>query len=287
MNTKTHISFASCLLSLSLVPGWVMAATTPKASTTPAPSIHAIGQALAAAPAPKADEPLLKIAPQGAVRESSPESAWWEGKLVLGARMYNFNLADTRRTTRGRLSNSNVRGNFIGSVWGLDENQNYIPRLNLGYWFTPYLGVGLTYDEVSAATVDWGSVEQTFTSTDGDVNIWGPMLYVTGRAPNSTRCTPFAELGWATYFASFDEDPAWAAAAPGYRFEVDNTTGYFWGLGLDFEINSHWSVDVYWRQMNNAEVEARAYFTTSSRVGRYGAFPMDYDMYGIGVNYHF
>lgn len=290
MKIKSQGLVISCITSFSMLAGVALSATAPVAAHSNTVSIAAnkSGQTSAPAkPAVVATEPLKLQAPHVALQGEPAEAPWWQGHLVLGARMYMFQLADTRRTVHGQYSNSNVRGNFIGSVWGLDENQDYLPRLNLSYWFNRYVGLGLTYDQVSAKTKDWGNIENTVTSSDGDVNIWGPMVYVSGRAPNSTLCTPFAELGWATYTASFDESASWAATAPGYRFEVDNTSGFYLGLGLDFEINSNWSVDVYWRQMNNAEVDARAYFTPSSRVGRYGAFPMDYDMYGIGVNYHF
>ncbi|MBP7274731.1 MAG: outer membrane beta-barrel protein [Kiritimatiellae bacterium] len=202
-------------------------------------------------------------------------------------RCYYFELRDTRRTVRGRRSNSNVRGNFIGSIWGLDEEQDLLPRLHVQYMFMPYFGAGITYDHVGAKTVDWGNEEATRTSSDGTVEIWGPMLYLTGRYPNSTLCTPFAELGWVSYRASFDTSSAWAATAPGYRFEVDDTSGTFFGVGVDVEVHDRWSVSLYYRRMNDAEVDARAYFTPGPRVGRYGAFPMEYTMFGLGATYRF
>ena len=208
---------------------------------------------------------------------------WWSDRLSVGARVYNFELRDTRRSVRGRYSNNNIKGNFIGSVWGLDEEQDYIPRLHFQFMVNPYWGLGITYDQVGAKTVDWGNLEGTETSSDGTVNISGPMAYLTGRYPNSTKTTPFVELGWAQYSASFDTNPAWAATAPGYRFEVDDTRGNFLGFGVDIAIYKRCALSLYYRRMNNAEVDARAYFTPGSRVGRSGAFPMEYDMFGLGV----
>jgi len=214
-------------------------------------------------------------------------SSWWTDKLFIGARVYHFELSDTRRSQNNKYSNNNIAGNFIGSVWGLDEEQDYFPRLYVEWAFSPYLHLGLTYDHVRAATVDWANDEKSATSTDGDVEVWGPLLYAAGRLPNDTIFTPFLELGWAEYFASFDVNPAWAAVGPGYRFEVDDTSGYFFGLGVDVEFADNWSVNLYWRQMSGADVRARAYFTPTSRIGRKGSFPMDYDIVALGIQHGF
>lgn len=222
-----------------------------------------------------------------ATHQKNEVAAWFEGRLELGARIHHFSLRDTRRTVSGRRDNNNIRINFIGSVWGLDEIQDVVPRLFLQYAVTPWCGLGLTYDRIAARTRDWGNVEKTRYGTDGDVRLWGPMIYLFVRYPNPTRFTPRAEAGWIRYFADFDVNPAWAATAPGYRFEVDDTDGYFLALALNLAINNHWHAEAYWRRLYNAEVDARAYFTPGPRVGRYGAFPMEYDMFGLGVTYVF
>lgn len=222
-----------------------------------------------------------------AASRENGSASWFDGRLELGARIHHFTLRDTRRTRSGRLDNNNVRINFIGSVWGLEEKQDYFPRLFLQYAVVPWFGAGLTYDHVAARTRDWGDVEKTRYGTDGNVHVWGPMLYLFVRYPNSTRFTPKAEAGWVRYFADFDVNPAWAATAPGYRFEVDDTDGYYFAVALDYAINNQWRAQAYWRRLFDAEVDARAYFSTGSRVGRYGAFPMEYDMFGLGVTYAF
>lgn len=207
--------------------------------------------------------------------------------LEIGARIHHFNLKDTLRSGRNGPANSNIRINFIGSVWGLQENQDYFPRLYAQYALVPFFGIGATYDHVAAKTLDWGNLEKTEIAGDGDVTIYGPLFYLFARYPNSTRFLPFAELGWAYYFANFEETAQWAATAPGYRFEVDDTSGYFLALGVDFALHEKWHANLYWRRMFQAEVNARAYFTPGPRVGRYGAFPMEYEMLGLGVSYRF
>ncbi|MDY0150499.1 MAG: hypothetical protein RBT03_10500 [Kiritimatiellia bacterium] len=213
--------------------------------------------------------------------------SWLDGRLKLGARLHYFTLKDTRRRGPNGLDNNAIRINFIGSVWGLEEIQDHVPRLYAQYLAMPYFGVGITYDHIAAETRDWGNVEQTRTGTDGDVHVWGPMFYLFVRYPNQTRFTPQAEAGWVRYFADFDVNSAWAATGPGYRFEVDDTDGYYFALVLDVAINDHWHAHGYWRRLFDAEVDARAYFSPGSRVGRYGSFPMEYEMFGLGMSYEF
>ena len=222
-----------------------------------------------------------------AVGAETPIATWMEGRLIIGARIHHFELKDTRRRVRGRLENTNIRGNFVGSVWGLDEIQHYVPRLYVLLLAVPYVGAGVTFDQVSAETVDWGDEEKSFRATDGDLETWGPTFFVQARWPNASRFTPFAEWGRTKYFADFKEDPDWAAVAPGYRFEVDDTYGTMHALGCEYAITPNWSVHAYWRRLRGASVAARAYFTPGPRVGRAGAFPIEYDMYALGTSYHF
>lgn len=214
-------------------------------------------------------------------------ASWLDGRLEIGARIQYYNLQDSRRPGPDGLNNNNLQVNYIGSVWGLEEIQDYVPRFYAQYLATPYFGVGLTYDHVAAETRDWSNVEQTRTGSDGDLHVWGPMLYLFARYPNPTRFTPILEAGWVYYFADFKEDANWAAAGPGYRFKVDDTDGYYLALGLDYSVNDRWHVQAYWRRLFEAEVDARAYFYPGSRIHRSGSFPLEYNMYGLGLSYAF
>lgn len=215
------------------------------------------------------------------------EIPWISQRLQLGARIHYYNLKDTRRSGPTGVRNNNIRINFIGSLWGLDEIQDYVPRFFIQYAFVPYFGIGATYDHIAAKTLDTPVEIKNYSQGDGDVEVWGPMLYLFARYPNSTRFTPFAEVGWAYYYAHFDESAEWASVGPGYRFEVDDTEGYFLAAGLDFTLNDHWHAQAYWRRLYDAKVDARAYFSTGSRVGRAGAFPMECQMLALGMSYEF
>jgi hypothetical protein len=207
--------------------------------------------------------------------------------LEVGARIYQFNLQDTVREGPNGPRNRNIDENYIGSLWGLDEIQDYIPRVYAQYALTPYFGVGATYDHIEARTLDSGDPLKNGDPGDGTLEIYGPLFYLFARYPNSTRFTPMAEVGWAYYFSQFNESPEWAAVGPGYRFEVDDTAGYYLALDVDMAITRCWHCDIYWRCMFGPEVDARAYFHPGNKVGREGSFPMEYQMAGLGVAYRF
>lgn len=208
----------------------------------------------------------------------------------IGVRSSHFDLLDTRRAgANNGLDNANWEGNinYIGSVWGLDAIQDYLPRLYVQFAPNPYIGAGLAYDYLGVKTLDWGNAGKTRVTTDGDLHLQGFLYYALLRYPVMFGITPFCEIGGAWYHAEFRESAKWTANGTGYRFEVDNSRGLFFGLGVDAAIAGDWSVNLYWRQMADVEIGARAYFEPGPRVNRAGAFPMEYRMLGLGVAYHF
>lgn len=207
-------------------------------------------------------------------------------RLEIGARIYRFSIRDDRRTGPNGPRNSNPRVNYIGSLWGLDEIQDYIPRLYVQYAFTPYFGAGVSYDRLAAKTLDTPVKEKNWKPGDGDIQIRGPMLYLFARYPNMTRFTPFGELGWIYYYADFKVMDKWASLGPYHRFSVDNTHAYFLGLGLNTALTDRWHVNAYWRRTFEADVDVRVYFR-KERLSRKGTFPMDSDVFGLGVSYLF
>ena len=81
----------------------------------------------------------------------------------------------------------------------------------------------------------------------------------------------------------FDVSPGWAA--PGRRFEVQDTDGWFVTAGCKMSLAKHVGVDVMFRHSHVGDVASRAYF----RPNRYreGSFPMRYDALAIGGLYTF
>jgi len=172
-------------------------------------------------------------------------------------------------------------------LWGLDENQNYLPRPYFQWVVNDYFGLGVSYDYLAVKTVDWANAEKTRTSSDGDLFLQGGLLYAFVRCPLLFGITPFGELGGAWYKVDFVESAKWVAQGAGYRLEVDDAIGYYIGLGVNVDISIDWSLNLYWRQMYEAEVKARAFFSSASEPDRVGSFPMGYRMIGLGAAFHF
>lgn len=223
------------------------------------------------------------------MREYSTSQAYHH--FEFGARSYHFNLLDTRRHGKDGLDNANwERGrnvNYIGSLWGLDENQNYLPRPYFQWVVNDYFGLGVSYDYLTMKTVDWANEEKTRTGSDGDLFSHGCLFYVFVRYPLFFGIAPFGELGGAWYKVDFTESAKWVSRGDEYRIKVDNASGYYIGLGLNANISRDWSLNLYWRQMYDAEADARAFFSPSSSPNRVGSFPMEYRMMALGAAFHF
>ena len=226
----------------------------------------------------RADEPVPSPEPA-----SSFGHRWISTRLVVGARFTYYWLEDSRRAGENGYDNGNLEGNFLGSLWGLDAQQHYFPNPYLEYRVVSGVGIGATYDQLRAKTLDWADDTQTATAGDGDLEIRGVGVYLVGRYRNRTRFEPYGTLGFAWYQSHFDVSPGWAA--PGRRFEVEDTDGWFISAGCKMSVAKHVGVDVTFRHSHVADVAARAYF----RPNRYreGAFPMRYDALAIGVLYAF
>jgi opacity protein-like surface antigen len=220
---------------------------------------------------------------------SSPEprptfgQRWIATRLVAGARFTYYWLEDSRRAGENGYDNGNLDVNFLGSLWGLDAQQHYFPNPYLEYRIVSGFGLGVTYDQLRAKTLDWANEDRTATAGDGDLEIRGVGVYVLGRYRNRSRFEPYGSVGFAWYRSHFDVSPGWLT--PGRRFEVENTDGWFATAGCRMTLAGHLGVDVVFRHSHVGDVAARAYL----RPNRYreGAFPMRYDALAIGALYAF
>jgi hypothetical protein len=207
---------------------------------------------------------------------------WLRGHVSIGGRVTRFSLADRRRVTDHGYDNANVKGNYLGSLWGLDAVQHYFPNPFVEYGVVSSLGVGLAYDQARARTLDWTNAEQVTTAGDGDVEIRGLQLYAFLRWPKRARLRPRADLGLARYWSRFFPNQ-WGSA--GRHFVVDDTRGSFFALGCDAALGRHLGLDTMYRHSMVSDVKARAYFDATHH--RSGAFPMRSDLLGVGVFYAF
>ena len=217
-------------------------------------------------------------------RVSTFGEKWIATRLSIGARFTYYWLADSRRSGENGYDNGNLDGNFLGSLWGLDAQQHYFPNPYLEYRVVSAFGIGVTYDQLRARTLDWADEDQTTTAGDGDLEIRGVGVYVFARYRNGSRFEPYATAGFAWYASQFFVSPLWAA--PGRRFVVEDTDGWFATAGCKWGIGRHLGLDAHFRHSQVGDVAARAYLGSGNRY-RGGAFPMRYDALAVGAVYAF
>ena len=190
-------------------------------------------------------------------------------KLEIGTRITHVVLLED---SRGEPYN----GSFVGSITMLKEDQDYLPtKFYVQYKFMPCLGIGLSYDRVGAEAWDHGG-------TDGTTVLSGPLLYLLGCYPNSTKFTPFCELGAAFYSADFDAASGWSM--PGKDFVLDNTQGFYLALGCDWQIMEQFSVNVYGRYVDS---DVDGVYTHPVNSDEDIIFTMSHLAFGVGAKFTF
>lgn len=227
--------------------------------------------------------------------ESAAESnPFWntyiEGHLQLGTRSVYRVLTDGDSGHKGGYQGD---GTFLGTIYGLEENQNMLPTaLTLAYYFNKYLGVQLAYDSISAETraID---IYTGLEKTDGDVNLSGPTISLLARYTNSTPVTPYIGVGLGFYSASFDADPNWSynPRHEGHVYnhmDVESVVGIHFLAGADWLFYENWALNLT-IQYTKADVDAAydRYYDGELTATQEGHFPMDNVAIGLGVSYHF
>ena len=233
---------------------------------------------------------LLVLASAASEIRAAPPDApasgggWISTRLSLGASFTHFRLEETRRSGENGYDNGNLSGNFLGSLWGLDAQQHAFPNPYLEYRVVSGFGIGVTYDQVRARTLDWANEEQQVTAGDGDLELRGVGVYLVARYRSPSRYSPHASAGYAWYDSHFDVSPGWAA--PGRRFVVEDTEGWFVSAGCTVKVVKGFGLDASVRYSDIDDVAAHAYLTGGKRY-RGGAFPMRYIAFAVGVAYAF
>ena len=210
-------------------------------------------------------------APEPAATETpahTPTSfeTWASGKLRLGVRLGWADLEEGSMRAPGTPSGEN---------WRLDEGSDVMPALHAQYTLCPHgyggLGAGCEWLDVEVSEPAGDGAE-----TIGDLKSLGTKLYIFSQYPNRSRFTPFGEFGVAHYFTDFDN--AGGVAARG--LDADDATAWFISLGGRVELAGHWSVELAYRRLGDADVDVRAAEGRSS-------LPLDHDTISAGVSHRF
>jgi opacity protein-like surface antigen len=204
------------------------------------------------------------------------------GRLSLGLRVSHWSLSDSRRYAEdGSLDNHNP-GNFLGSLWGLDPKQNWIPLPCLEYRVFSGFGIGAAYDQQRIKTLDWADDDKTTVSGDGDLQLRGAQVFAFGRYRNHSRFTPLARAGWGYYWAAFYENAGWQ---PPRWMEVENSHGWFGGVGVEIAVKDQLGADVSFEHMALSDITAKAHLLYGGH--KNGVFPVSGNALRLGVRFTF
>ncbi len=227
-----------------------------------------------------------------------------KGKLSIGTRIVYRSLTDGDSGAKGGLQGS---GTFLGTIYALDEEQNYAPtKIFLGYDFTKYFGIELAWDSMEASTKAT-SIYSSEIKSDGEVSLYGPTLSLLVKIPNKTQFTPYGGLGIGFFSADFDESADWALGYQGpshyeslgspstpfnghtRSMEVDSTTAFLLTIGVSWFPTENWFLDLS-GQYVKADTDATfTSFQDGVQTGtpQTGNFPMDNFAVRFGIGYRF
>ncbi len=219
------------------------------------------------------------------VVETSSEQASLNGWEV-GTRIIHTELQKSKQG-RGTQINGDWGGSYLGSLNYISEEQDYVPsRIYVQYFFSEYLGAGLSYDQIEAKTGerDRGGVKGKSGPGDGNIGGRGPIAYLVCRIPNDSIFVPFAEAGVAYYFTYFDEN-SWGN---GDRYmKTKDTAALVLAAGCDVKLTERLSLNAYVRTVEGADVDTDSLRRRDRSYKNSGSFPLDYYGFGVGVKYAF
>jgi len=225
------------------------------------------------------------------------------GKLQIGTRMSTRVLADSDSGYEGGTFGS---GTFLGTIYAIDEVQDYVPYLFfVKYFFTDYIAAEFAYDSVQGETLAT-TPGYTGNKSDGDITVSGPTVSLVAHIPNSTKFSPYASFGIGFYSGDFDETAHWAL---GYRepsqydalgtpstiyggrtreIVIDDEIGILFGLGCNYAFTDNWLLDL---SMQYTQVDVDATFNGFTNgvldTEQDGHFPMDNFAFRLGLAYQF
>lgn len=245
---------------------------------------------------------MLKFVNADVITEDKDENKFYntyiKGHLQIGTRTVLRRLTDD---DSGHKGSSHGSGTFLGTIYGLDEIQNYAPiYFHMTYFFNKYIGIEMAYDKVEAETLamglyrgqHWSDLMNGREKTNGDVSLSGPSVSVVGRYPNSSSFTPFISLGLGFFSADYDSSAEWKYSRDGniHMMSVDDEVALQLAAGTDWQFQKKWSLNAS-VQYTKATVDAtfnsydsRGEITQDPQAGE---FPLDNIAFRLGVSYSF
>ncbi len=230
-------------------------------------------------------------------------STYLEDKVSIGARITHRTLTDSDSGHEGGLRGS---GTYLGTIWAIDEVQNYMPHIFVDYSVNERWSIELAYDYIEGETLATSIQEpQTGTKSDGNVSLSGFTISLLGRYPNQTKFTPYGGIGIGYYRGDFEETAHWGLGyyseehyiregSTGLPYEgrtksmsVENSFAFLVTLGTRYALPYNCYLDA---SVQYVKVEADVNYQPTEwgvdlSYSRDGIFPLDNIAVKLGIAY--
>ncbi len=233
--------------------------------------------------------PIVHVAVVPAKEEVIPESdrffvdTWKHPSFQVGTRMMQVKLSDTTRGTPGN-------GSFFGTITEITEKQDNSPDRAYLQVRIPHapIWVGVSYDHVTARTMDDGDGDGVadMSGGDGDEEIKGFTPYVQAAWDNTTRFTPYAQVGYAFYQADFVPN-SWGANGRRRVEASSSVNGLELAGGLGVRIYKNLSADIFAKSVAVDDIKGDWYYNYGRNYGGPFVMTMSYVAYGAGLSCRF
>lgn len=206
------------------------------------------------------------------------------GRVEVGVRLQHYELqTDSKRTFHedGSFKEGFITGT---SVDRLEAEQEYLPYPFVRVVILDYIAVSLTYEQARAKTLTYYQPGTGYDGhTDGTIELAGPALYFEVRYPNETALVPYAQVGFISYSADFENDPGWSEGGK-REWRVEDATGIRWVLGLQWNISERWGMEGF---VSRTDVDVDAAYYMFGKLRASGTFPLSHDSVGLAARYRF
>ncbi len=231
-----------------------------------------------------------------------------QDRLSIGLQVNHRYFTDSDSGEKGGVHGE---GTYLGTIYAMDEVQNYFPALYATYQFTEYVSMELAYSKIESETLATTYKQPKYgVKSDGDVVQTGFTLSVLGHYPTETKFTPYGGIGFGYYTGDFEESDHWGigyhnpqhyeeAGSTGEPYkdrrkwmEIDDEFAFILTLGTTYDLPYNLKLDA---SVQYIFLEANAQYYKTNDGGLTvnhddtdnGTFPLDQLAFRLGIKYTF
>lgn len=227
-------------------------------------------------------------------------------RLSIGLNVNHRYLIDSDSGQKGGVSGD---GTYLGTIYAMDEVQNYFPSLYGTYKFNKNFSMEFGFSKIESKTLATTYKQPKFgVKSDGTVVQTGFTLSVLGLYPTQTKFTPYGGLGIGYYTGDFEETDHWGlgyynpqhyeeSGSTGLSYNgrtkwmtIDDEFAFIFTLGTTYDLPYNLKLDASFQYIL---LEANAHYYKSNDYGVTvehnddGTFPLDQLAFRLGIKYTF